>query len=94
MLFVVYLYAWWQLPMGLGKAKAKAKISQIFSKTREINILSGGSSRSDGRERPAAPNQTCSMVLPARPFDISAKHRARTLLALVVRGYSSLFVLA
>ena len=41
MLFLVYLYAWWALPMGMGKAKAKAKISQIFSKTREINVLSG-----------------------------------------------------
>jgi len=40
-LFLVYLYAWWALPMGMGKAKAKAKFSQIFSKTREINILSG-----------------------------------------------------
>ena len=40
-LFVVYLYALWALPMGLGKAKAKAKFKQIFSKTREINILSG-----------------------------------------------------
>ncbi len=40
-LFVVYLYAWWVLPMGLGAAKAKAKFKQIFSKTREINILSG-----------------------------------------------------
>jgi len=39
-LFVVYLYAWWVLPMGLGAAKAKAKFKQIFSKTREINILS------------------------------------------------------
>jgi predicted MFS family arabinose efflux permease len=41
MLFFVYLYAWWKLPMGMGKAKTKAKISEIFSKTREINILSG-----------------------------------------------------
>jgi predicted MFS family arabinose efflux permease len=40
-LLLVYLYAWWALPMGMGKAKAKAKFSQIFSKTREINILSG-----------------------------------------------------
>ena len=40
-LFLVYLYAWWALPMGMGMAKKKAKISQIFSKTREINILSG-----------------------------------------------------
>jgi predicted MFS family arabinose efflux permease len=41
MLLLVYLYAGWQLPMGLGKAKAKAKFSQIFSKSREINLLSG-----------------------------------------------------
>jgi predicted MFS family arabinose efflux permease len=40
-LFFVYLYVWWRLPMGLGAAKAKAKFRQIFSKTREINILSG-----------------------------------------------------
>jgi predicted MFS family arabinose efflux permease len=40
-LFLVYLHTWWLLPMGIGKAKAKAKFSQIFSKTREINILSG-----------------------------------------------------
>lgn len=41
MLFLVYLYAWWALPMAMGQAKTKAKISQIFSKTREINVLSG-----------------------------------------------------
>ncbi|MBF0471770.1 MAG: organoarsenical effux MFS transporter ArsJ [Gammaproteobacteria bacterium] len=41
MLFVVYLYAWWALPMGMGRSKTKAKFKQIFSKTREINILSG-----------------------------------------------------
>jgi predicted MFS family arabinose efflux permease len=41
MLFCVYLYVWWVLPMGLGKSTARAKIRQIFSKTREINILSG-----------------------------------------------------
>ena len=40
-LFVVYLVTWWYLPADLGKAKVKAKFSQIFSKTREINILSG-----------------------------------------------------
>jgi hypothetical protein len=40
-LFIVYLYAGLKLPLGLGTAKAKAKFSQIFSKTREINILSG-----------------------------------------------------
>jgi predicted MFS family arabinose efflux permease len=41
MLFVVYLYALWALPMGMGTSKTKAKFKQIFSKTREINILSG-----------------------------------------------------
>ena len=41
LLFCVYVYAAWRLPLGLGTAKAKAKFSQIFSKTREINILSG-----------------------------------------------------
>jgi predicted MFS family arabinose efflux permease len=41
MIFVVYLYAWQKLPMGMGKAKTKVKFSQIFSKSREINILSG-----------------------------------------------------
>ena len=41
MLFVVYLSAWWALPMGMGKSKTKAKFKQIFSKTREINVLSG-----------------------------------------------------
>ena len=40
-LFLVYLWVAWVLPSGLGVAKAKAKISQIFSKTREINLLSG-----------------------------------------------------
>ena len=39
-LLLVYLWAWWLLPGDLGRAKVKAKISQIFSKTREINILS------------------------------------------------------
>jgi MFS family permease len=41
MILLVYLYAGWVLPMGLGTSKVKAKFSQIFSKTREINILSG-----------------------------------------------------
>jgi len=41
MILVVYLYAWWVLPMGMGTSKVKAKFSQIFSKTREINVLSG-----------------------------------------------------
>ena len=40
-LFVLYAYVAWALPLGLGTTKVKAKISQIFSKTREINILSG-----------------------------------------------------
>jgi len=39
-LLVVYLWTWWLLPGDLGRAKVKAKISQIFSKTREINLLS------------------------------------------------------
>ena len=40
-LLVVYLFAAWRLPMGLGAAKTKAKFQQIFSKSREINLLSG-----------------------------------------------------
>ncbi len=40
-LFFIYAYVAWALPSGLGTSKSKAKISQIFSKTREINILSG-----------------------------------------------------
>ncbi len=40
-LFLVYLLTWFLLPSDLGVSKAKAKFSQIFSKTREINILSG-----------------------------------------------------
>jgi len=40
-LFLVYMWTAWSLPSRMGVAKAKAKISQIFSKTREINILSG-----------------------------------------------------
>ncbi len=40
-LFLIYAYVAWALPSGLGTSKAKAKISQIFSKTREINLLSG-----------------------------------------------------
>jgi len=40
-LFLVYLWVAWVLPSGMGVTKVKAKISQIFSKTREINILSG-----------------------------------------------------
>jgi predicted MFS family arabinose efflux permease len=40
-LLIIYAYVAWALPAGLGTSKAKAKISQIFSKTREINLLSG-----------------------------------------------------
>ena len=40
-LFLIYAYVAYALPSGLGTSKAKAKISQIFSKTREINLLSG-----------------------------------------------------
>ena len=40
-LCVVYVLTWWFLPSDMGVAKAKAKFSQIFSKTREINLLSG-----------------------------------------------------
>ena len=40
-LCAVYLVTWWLLPTDMGVTKAKAKFSQIFSKSREINILSG-----------------------------------------------------
>ncbi|MBF0159811.1 MAG: organoarsenical effux MFS transporter ArsJ [Magnetococcales bacterium] len=39
-LLLVYLVTWWLLPAQMGIAQAKAKISQIFAKTRAINILS------------------------------------------------------
>ncbi|MEL6470367.1 MAG: organoarsenical effux MFS transporter ArsJ [Cyanobacteria bacterium J06623_4] len=39
-LFVVLLSSRW-LPAGMGKVKAKVKFSQLFSKSPEINILSG-----------------------------------------------------
>ncbi|MBF0428582.1 MAG: organoarsenical effux MFS transporter ArsJ [Magnetococcales bacterium] len=39
-LFVVYLVTWWALPGSMGMTKTKAKISQIFSNSREINLLS------------------------------------------------------
>ena len=39
-LFVILLSSYW-LPNGMGKIKAKVKFSQLFSKSREINILSG-----------------------------------------------------
>ena len=41
LLFVVYVWTWWLLPSSMGVTKVKAKFSQIFSKTREINVLSG-----------------------------------------------------
>lgn len=40
-LFVVYVLTWWFLPSEMGVTKTKVKFKQIFSKTREINILSG-----------------------------------------------------
>jgi predicted MFS family arabinose efflux permease len=39
-LCLVYLWTWWLLPGELGVGKVKAKISQIFAKTPEINLLS------------------------------------------------------
>jgi len=39
-LSVVWLFSLWQLGGDLGKASNKPKFSQIFSKSREINILS------------------------------------------------------
>lgn len=39
-LFVVYLVTWWILPGSMGITKAKTKITQIFSNSREINLLS------------------------------------------------------
>ncbi len=41
MLFVVYVATWWLLPSEMGVSKVKAKFRHIFSKTREINVLSG-----------------------------------------------------
>ncbi len=38
-LFLVFLSGWW-LPSGMGKVKAKVKFRHLFSKSREINILS------------------------------------------------------
>lgn len=38
-LFLVYCITWWLLPSDMGVTKVKAKFSQIFSKSREINIL-------------------------------------------------------
>jgi predicted MFS family arabinose efflux permease len=39
-LFVVWLGSWLSLPRELGKAKTKTTFKQLFSKTREINVLS------------------------------------------------------
>lgn len=39
-LFLILLSSRW-LPSGMGKVKAKVKFRQLFSKSREINILSG-----------------------------------------------------
>jgi predicted MFS family arabinose efflux permease len=40
LLVVVLLLSYWLLPAQLGKSKRKAKFSQIFAKSRDINILS------------------------------------------------------
>ena len=40
-LFLVYVWTWILLPSHMGVSKTKAKFKQIFSKSREINILSG-----------------------------------------------------
>ncbi|MBF0183894.1 MAG: organoarsenical effux MFS transporter ArsJ [Magnetococcales bacterium] len=39
-LLLVYLIAWLVLPGSMGMSKSKAKISQIFANSREINLLS------------------------------------------------------
>jgi len=39
-LAVLLTGAWLMLPRGMGKAKAKTKFTAIFSKSREINVLS------------------------------------------------------
>ncbi len=39
-LVVVLLGAWLALPMGIGRAKAKVGFSQLFAKSRAINVLS------------------------------------------------------
>ncbi|MBJ7538788.1 organoarsenical effux MFS transporter ArsJ [Marinomonas transparens] len=39
-LTVVWVFSLWQLKEDLGKSKSKPKFSEIFSKSREINILS------------------------------------------------------
>ncbi|MBF0400935.1 MAG: organoarsenical effux MFS transporter ArsJ [Magnetococcales bacterium] len=38
-LFVVYLLTGWLLPSEMGVVRTKAKISQIFSKNRSVNLL-------------------------------------------------------
>ncbi len=40
MLFVTFLFTLWALPKEMGIMKAKVKFSRIFSKSREINLLS------------------------------------------------------
>jgi predicted MFS family arabinose efflux permease len=39
-LLLVWLGSWFALPPEIGRAKSKVKFSQLFSKTREINVLS------------------------------------------------------
>jgi predicted MFS family arabinose efflux permease len=39
-LLVVWLGSWMSLPAELGKAKTKVRFNQLFSKNREINVLS------------------------------------------------------
>jgi predicted MFS family arabinose efflux permease len=38
-LAVVWLGSWWSLPPGMGKAKRKVGFRDLFSKSREINVL-------------------------------------------------------
>lgn len=38
-LAVVWLGSWWSLPPGMGKAKNKVGFRDLFSKSREINVL-------------------------------------------------------
>jgi MFS family permease len=39
-LFVVWLFAWLSLPAEMGKAKSKVGFTQLFAKSRAINVLS------------------------------------------------------
>lgn len=39
-LLLVWLGSWLSLPPAMGRAKSKVKFNQLFSKTREINVLS------------------------------------------------------